>query len=378
MESKQAHIIFLMANNSSVPYFLWFAEKSMPNPRFKFSFVCLTNSEPMMIEQMKQYNCNCYWIPFSNNSRKVSMLKAIPKLYRLFKSLKPDIVHSHLFDDSVPTLIASRIAGIKLRFITKQDTTFHWFYAPKAVVLDKLNNLLATHIIAVSEECKKFILDKEKADPAKIHLIHHGIPIDKLSFATEEYKNELIKRYDLSQKIVIGTVARLIDWKGHEILLDVAQKIISEHPKIVFLFVGEGELKNKLEQIIIDKNLSQNIILTGWIEREKIPSLYSIMDIYIHAARYEPFGFVIAEAMLNGTPVLSTKTGSALDAITSKENGYLVDYDNVSQFVDGINFLLAHDRKIIGEAGRKTAKEMYNFDKMWESHISLYEKSLLN
>ena len=376
MENKQTHIVFLMANNSSVPYFLWFAEKSLSNLKLKFSFVCLNNSKPIMIEQMKQYKCDCYWIPFDNSNRKTAMIKAIPKLYRLFKSIKPDIVHSHLFDDSVPSLIASKLAGVKLRFITKQDTTFHWFYAPKAVLFDKLNNFLATHIISVSEECKKFIIEKEKADPKKIHLIHHGIPLDKLSLATEEYKNELKKRYNLENKIVIGTVARLIDWKGHKILLSVAEKIILRHPNIVFLFVGEGELRKELEQIIINKNLSKNVILTGWIEREKIPSLYSIMDIYIHAARYEPFGFVLAEAMLNAAPVLSTKTGSALDAIISTENGYLVNYDTIIEFIDGIDFLLTHDRKAIGEKGKDTAKIMYSFDKMWESHISLYKKAL--
>lgn len=378
MGNKKTHIIFLMANNSSVPYFLWFAEKAQFNNDFKFSFILLHDTEPIMIQQMKQFNCECYWIPFSNKRRKISMLKAIPKLIRLFKKISPDIVHSHLFDDSLPSLIAAKLAGIKIRFITKQDTSFHWFYAPKAVKFDKLNNFFATHLIAVSEECKQFIIDFEKANPKKIHMIHHGIPLDKLSHATEEYKEELKERYKLKDKIVIGTVARLIEWKGHRILLDVAEKIIIQYPNIVFLFTGEGELRSEIEKIIYDKKLTKNVILTGWVEREKIPSLYSIMDIYIHAAKYEPFGFVIAEAMLNAAPVLSTKTGSALDAIKTTENGYLVNYDNVNEFVVGINFLLTHDAKKIGEKGKDTAKAMYNFEKMWESHISLYSKAVSN
>ena len=207
-------------------------------------------------------------------------------------------------------------------------------------------------------------------------MIHNGVLMDKLSNSTEEIKNELRNKFDLKNKIVIGTVARFIDWKGHKILLEVAEKAIQQNPNIVFLFTGQGELRPEIERIIHEKKLSQNIILTGYIERKQIPSLYSIMDIYIHAARYEPFGFVIAEAMLNSIPVLSTKTGAAMDAIQHKENGYLVDYDDDAGFVEGIQFLLNADRKKIGEKGKATAIEMYNFEKMWERYLNLYQKAM--
>lgn len=377
MESKKTHIVFLMANNSSVPYFLWFAEKSMGNTQFKFSFIALNETLPKMVEEMKVFNCECYWIPFDNKKRKISWVLAIFKLYRLFKKIKPDIIHSHLFDDSVPSLIAAKLAGIKSRFITKQDTTFHWFYAKKGVKFDRLNNSLASHIVTVSNECKQFVLEKEKANPNKVYMVHHGIPLDKLSYATNEYKNELIDRFNLKDKIIIGTVARLIEWKGHRVLLNVAEKIVNQYPNIVFLFAGEGKLESELKDIIRTKNLQNNVILTGYIDREKIPSFYSIMDIYIHAARYEPFGFVIAEAMLNGAPILSTKTGSALDAIKHKESGYLVDYDDVDGFVEGIQFLINNNRQQIGNRGKQIAMNMYGFEKMFEGYTSLYKKSVL-
>jgi glycosyltransferase involved in cell wall biosynthesis len=376
MKSKKHHIVFLMANNGSVPYFLWFAEKAMNNSNYKFTFILLHNSKPIMIEEMKKFNCECYWIPFSNHSRKISILKAIPKLIKLFKKISPDIVHSHLFDDTLPSIIAAKIVGIKHRVVTKQDTAFHWYYAPKAVKFDKLINKLATNLIAVSEECKTFIIEKEKALPEKITMIHHGIPLDKLSHAREEFKTELIKKFNLQNKIVIGTVARLIEWKGHKLLLEVLKKLVVKYPNIVFLFTGEGELKDEIIALIKKNNLENNIILTGWIDREQIPSLYAIMDIYIHAAKYEPFGFVIAEAMLNGAPILSTKTGSALDAIQQKKNGYLVEYDDVDGFVDGVIFLINNDKREIGLRGKETATKMYSFDNMWKSYTELYKKCL--
>ncbi|HRD37734.1 MAG TPA: glycosyltransferase family 4 protein [Bacteroidia bacterium] len=377
MANKKTHIAFIIANSSNVPYFIWFAEKAKNNKEYCFSFISLHHSKPEMEEEIKSLGSAFYWIPFDHRARKSSMLKVIPKLLSLFKNIKPDIVHCHLFDDSLPSLLAAKFLGIKTRIITKQDTYFHWLYAPGIVKFDRLNNKLATHIVAVSEECKHFILEKEKAEASKVHLIHHGIRIDKLSKSEESIREELIERFNLKNKIVVGTIARLIDWKGHMLILDVAEQLIKKHPNTVFLFVGQGELKEKIEKTAEEKGISKNIILTGWIDREKIPSLFSLMDIYLHAAKYEPFGFVIAEAMLNAVPVLSTKTGAALDAIEHKENGYLVNYDSVNEFVDGFEFLLNADKVSIGEKGRLTAIKMYDFEVMWQSYINLYAKAIL-
>lgn len=372
------HVAHVIADSSSVPYFLWFAEKAKENANIKFSFILLHNKKTKMLEGVEKHGCDNYFIYFDENNRGKSIINAIPKLYKLFKKIKPDIVHSHLFDDSICAVIAAKLAGIKNRIVTKQDTAYHWVYAPKAVKYDKIINRFATHLVAVSNECKCFIIEKEKAPKEKIHLIHHGISLDKLSKATEECKEELRNKYHLKNKIVIGTVARLVEWKGHRLLLDLAELLVKKYPNIVFLFAGNGEEKvmADLEKIIREKNLQNHIIFTGWVDREKIPSLYSIMDIYIHAAKYEPFGFVIAEAMLNATPVLSTKTGSALDAIEHKKNGYLVNYDSVSEFVEGIDFLLNSNSKEIGLKGKETAIRMFDFELMYEKYLSLYKNIL--
>jgi glycosyltransferase involved in cell wall biosynthesis len=370
------HVVHIIANSSSVPYFIWFAELSKKNPQLKFSFICLHHERPQMFDEIEQFNCDCYWINFDHTKRKRGWISAIIKLIFLFKKIKPDIVNTHLFDDSVPSLMAAKLAGVRFRFITKQDTAFHWFYTPKAVALDRLNNKLATHIIAVSEECKKFILENEKADPQKVTLIHHGIKPIAATNIKKEYQQELISKFKLEGKIVIGTIARFIHWKGHEQLLQVAEKITQTHPDVIFLFTGTGELQNKIEHEIKVRRLSKNVLLTGYIDRVKIPSLFSILDIYIHAAHYEPFGFVIPEAMMNRVPVLCTRTGAAADAINHKENGYLVDYNNIQGFVEGIEYLLANNKKAIGEKAKITALQMYTLDKMWSSYLSLYQKSI--
>ena len=372
---KTIHVIHLMANNSSVPYFNWFAEASVNDKKIKFSFIAMHHEKPKMLDDMQTRGCECYWIPFDSKNRKVAMLKSIPKLYTLLKKIKPDAIHTHLFDDALPSLIAARLAGIKIRLITKQDTTFHWFYAPKGVKFDRLNNYNATHIIAITEESKKFLIEKEKADKNKITLIHHGIPIEKLTNQSEVKKQELITKYNLHNKIVIGTVARLIEWKGYKHIINAAKIVSEKHPNAIFLFVGEGKQKEELQQIIKKNKLEKNIIFTQWIERDYIPSLYGIMDIYLHAASYEPFGFVIAEAMINGTPVVSSRTGSAADAIDHLINGYLSLDNSGEELAKGIFFMLENNRKKIGEAGKIKAMSLYAFEHMYNKHLELYQSA---
>lgn len=364
-----------MANNSSIPYFTWFAEESKNHPGLKLSFIAMHNERPRMLDEMPAKGCDAYWIPFDQGSRKKSMLRAVPKLYKLFRKIKPDIIHSTLFDDTFPSLIAARLAGVKHRVATRQDTGFHWYFAPKAKIFDRIDNKLATHIVAVSNECRDFLIENEKADSSKITLIHHGIDIEELTKQSDEKKQRLRERFGLDGKTVIGTLARLIEWKGYRYIIEAAETIVKQFPDARFLFIGTGDQKSELEALVKQKQLGEHIIFTGWIDRADTPSLYGIMDVYLHAAFMEPFGFVIPEAMVNAIPVVSTSTGSARDAITHMKNGYLTSYHNSQELAQGVLFMLNHpDRKAIGEEGKKTAVKMYNSKRMWTEHYALYKK----
>ena len=220
----------------------------------------------------------------------------------MFRKIKPDVVHTHLFDDSLPGLLAARITGIKTRVITKQDTTFHWYYAPKWVKMDRFNNWNATHIHAVASENRKFILEKENAPEEKVHLVRNGFPYDLMTASKTEYIKELKNEYDLEGRIVVGTVARYIHWKGHHLIIEAAKRLVEKYPQLLFVWAGSdggSGYKSELQDSINKEGLQSNITILGWIDRHKMPSLYKCMDIYLHPALREPFGFAISEALMN-------------------------------------------------------------------------------
>jgi glycosyltransferase involved in cell wall biosynthesis len=295
------------------------------------------------------------------------------------RRLRPDVVHCNLFDDSVPGLMAAWLAGIKVRVITRQDTGFHWMHAPRWVRLDRWNTRVATHVIAISGECERFLLEREKAPPAKVHLVHNGIPPERFTLQRPEVMERLRQRFGLvGHRPVIGTVARFIAWKGYRHIVDAARLVVAKHPQARFLFCGSGPQEQHVRAWVAEAGLNDHVVFTGWVERSEMASFFGLLDVYLHAARLEPFGLVYAEAMMNAVPVVSTRTGAASDAIIDGVNGLLVEEPVASALANAVERMLGSDKQAIGQAGKTTAMRMYTFDVMWNGTMAVYRKALGN
>ncbi|MBI4945016.1 MAG: glycosyltransferase family 4 protein [Bacteroidetes bacterium] len=370
------HVALTMANNSSTPYFNRFAERIHQYPEYKFSFVCLYPEEPEMIEDMKRRNCDCYWIRFDENKKKNDYATSLIHLFRLFKKIHPDIVHTHLFDDSLPGLAAARLAGIKCRIISKLDSGYHYHYNPKWVSLDKLNNWNATHILSVSEENRKFIIDKEGVQSDKITLIHQGIPFDEVTNYAPSIKDKLINKYNIQGKKVILVVARYLELKGYRNIIEAAHILINYNNRkdLIFLCFGWGNWEKEFNPLVKNRKLEQYFSFNNSIDREELNCIYNIADMFIHASLYEPFGFVIAEAMVNGLPVVATRTGAAADVIEHKINGYLVKPNDSQGIAEGIRYVLDNNTDVMQKNAKETARSNFSIEAMLKKHLELYEK----
>ncbi|HRF78802.1 MAG TPA: glycosyltransferase family 4 protein [Flavobacteriales bacterium] len=176
--------------------------------------------------------------------------------------------------------------------------------------------------------------------------------------------------------LVFGNVARYVAWKGHEHVIEAAAMILNEHTNARFLLCGQGALRPSMEALARELGVSHRISFIDRIEPQEMASFYGLLDCYLHAATLEPFGLVYAEAMMNGIPVVSTRTGAAQDAITDGVNGILVDEASGRALAEGVFRLLKSDRKALGAAGRRTAMDMYTFERMWSGTNSLYQLAL--
>ena len=365
----------IIANSPSPSYFKWFAELNSKSKEFKLTYVFLLTENTAMTEAYKSNGVNVYWFYFNYAiSKPLQFIRLTRQLFLLFLKLKPDVVHTNLFDDSLPALLAARLAGVKKRVMTKQDTGYHILYHPKYIKLDKFNNANATHIIPTSTETKELIMTYEKPDVSKVRIISHGMSEEGITKSTPEQVNEFKTKYNLENKIVIGSVSRYIELKGYRYIIAAAQLAVKKYPNLHFLFIGTGQQEEELRNLIILNKLENNITLTGRIDFNLIPAAYKSMDIFIHASEVEAFGFVFAEAMFNKVPVISTKVGAVRDALTHKENAYITKFKNPEDIAAGIDFMMQNDRIKIAEKAYAICKERFSIETMWDNYRNIYNQ----
>ena len=363
-----------MANSSSSPYFTRFAKRANEAPDLEFTFVALFPEKPKMVDELQELGCRCEWVQYDGGRRKSESLRAAFRLFRLFRERRPDIVHTHLFDDSLPGLLAARLAGVKTRIITKLDAGFHYLYAPRYIALDRFNNWNATTIVTVSGENRRFVLEMEDADSRKITLIHQGVPPQEVTSRSPRIRAELLRRFALEGRKLVLVVARFVDMKGYPEIISAAAVVTRQHPDVKFVCVGSGGDMERVSRDISRAGLQEFITLSDEISREELNDLFGLASVYLHAAISEPFGYTIAEAMLNEVPVVSTAVGAAKDSIRHAANGYLVEPQDADGLAAGICFMLANDTKAIVALARQTAERMFTMDAMWYGHTDLYRK----
>ena len=375
MTKERIHVLHTFANNDGVPYMTWFMERARQQGDLHFTIVLLYPTRPAMLDEIKSFGFDGIWIPFDDRRRKLGMLKALPRLWWIMMWLRPRTVHCHLFDDTLPGIIAAWAAGIKNRLVSRQDTGFHLNYAPQWVFMDRFIARLATHIATISHSARQLILEKEGAPPQKVRMIHNGIPPDRYIQMDPETQALLRDRFQLQGAYpIIGTVARFIEWKGYRHIVNAAQLITKDHPKARFLFCGSGPQMDTVRSWVEQAGLQDHVIFTGWVDRKEMPSLYRLMNIYLHAADHEPFGLVYVEAMMSGVPVVSTPTGAVLDAIHDPTAGILVSERSGKALAKGVEQALRSGPERIGERGRAIALQMFTFDHMWAGYSAIYHE----
>ena len=337
---------------------------------FDVSVCCITRGGEIAYE-LNEKGIKVNILGISNYRNPLNILK----LALLLRKAKPDIVHTHGYFASVIGRIAAKIAGI-LVLINHVHSTY-WDYRKRHILMEIFLSLFTHKIICCSKAVEDFVRDYERIKPAKTVVIYNGVDEDR--FTT--YKNTSSIKAQLgidSGDSVVGTVSSLTPHKGHKYLFQAAPRILDVFPTTRFLIVGDGILREKLEEQIKNLNLASYVIFAG--TRKNIPDFLSIMEIFVlPSCSREGLGISIIEAMAAEKPVVATDIGGIPEVVKNGETGFLVPPQNPEALAHAIIELLRNPRKAktIGKQGRIRFKEKFTNKRMLSEVENLY-KSLID
>lgn len=310
---------------------------------------------------------------------KHDMPRAIARIARALMRIKPDIVHTHLFEAGLAGMSAARLTGIKRRIHTRHDATIHHDYHPGAVKYDKMINRMSTDIIAITENVKKILTGMENVSPDKIRIIHHGFDIGDFSQASADVKIEMCEKYFNTAKPfpVIGVVSRLIEWKGIQYIIPAFKELRKEQSNAhLILANATGPYADHIHKMLEELPTGSYTLVKF---EKSIAALYSLFDIFVHVPvdeKSEAFGQVYIEAMSAGIPSIITKSGIACDYAESGNNCLIVPYKNSAAILEAMKKLLSDDslRNKIAEHGKEVVLRDFTMEKMIAQLESMYNE----
>lgn len=300
------------------------------------------------------------------------------RLKQILTDLKPDIVHTHSSKAGILGRWAAdavRIPGIVhtihgLAFTASTSRVVNHVYR----MLERQAAPLTHKIVCVADSMRDQSLAAGVGLPDQYVTVYSGM--ETRPFLEPDVPPEIMRdRLGIApEDVVIGTVARLFHLKGHDDLLDIASRLVSAHPEVRFLWVGDGVLRDHFQARMDQMGLRSRFVITGMVPPERVPSLVGAMDILVHPSRREGLARALPQGHLAAKPVVTYDIDGAKEAVDHGVNGFLVPPFDQEELLQRLLDLLDDPnlRTTMGLAGREHALARFDVRVMVEELEKVY------
>ncbi len=297
------------------------------------------------------------------------------RLTRALRRIQPDIVHTHLLHADLYGLTACRRAGVPHAISTRHnDDAFRHYRFIKWANGAAMGR--AERVIAISHALERFVREVEGIAPDKVLTVHYGL---ELPSPPPDARQQARRRLGCTDDgMLVGLFGRLVRQKGVDVLLEAFPAVCERHPDTRLVVVGEGSLRDDLEQQAARLGLDDRVTFTGWIENGR--ALMPACDLIVVPSRWEGFGLVTLEAMGYSLPIVASRTSALPEIVQHDETGLLVPPEDPPALASAINSMLSNPKRAraFGKAGYRRLGKDFTIDKMVEATLKVYADVLAN
>lgn len=294
-------------------------------------------------------------------------LKDIPKKYNI------NIIHSHQYNANYLTVM---IKYLKLwKKIPVVMTCHGWientFKLKVMTFFDFCSYFFCKSLIVVSKDSEQRIKRNIFFKSKIIEYIPNGV-----NTTTKLFNKDILKmKYNLPKdKIIVSYVGRLSSEKRVDIFIEIAKSICERSSKAVFIIVGNGLEKKKLEEKVEVYKLGKAVLFLGYVKQ--IEEIHFISDIIMLTSDSEGTPRAILEAMSYQTVPICTNVGGLKEIIINDNNGLLVEKQNIKDLTTFLMSLIENDSKRmkLSKKARDTVNTKFNIEGITTQINRLYEK----
>ena len=277
---------------------------------------------------------------FRRGFRPFTIMRDVLALRRMHREMPIDILHLHT---SVDTWIAALAFGFSKRppyplivrtrhsdHVSKGDMIHRWLYRHTIDHVVLSSDSLRTPLAA--------LFRTGALTDARVSVIHSSIDVAR--FDPETVSGHSIREeLGLDDRICIGLIGRVSSEKGHDLLVRVLPEIVNVEPRVMCVFVGEGDQEAHLREQTGRLNLQQHVYFTGF--RSDIPEIVAAMDLLVvPSTRVESSPAVVKEAMAMRKPVVAADVGGVGEIISHGEDGLVIPPHDAVALRDAVLQLL--------------------------------------
>ena len=290
---------------------------------------------------------------------------------REMERLKIQHIHVHFaWSASSIALIAHHLLGIPFSISLHSKE----IYSDRLLLSDKVHD--SRFVVTISEYNKRFLNELFPEDDLddKIHIVHCGVDPNIFNASPKPQRKD-------TEFTIVG-VAQLVPRKGFHVLIEACHHLASRETPFICHIFGEGEERSRLEALIEQYNLDEQVLMPGRIHQEDLRRFLIQADVFALPCIRDKSGdqdgipVVLMEAMAMELPVVSTRISGIPELIEHGRNGLLAEPGDASAIADALQ-LLKNDPELrlqLGKAGRETVIEEFNIHQTSEQMAMLFAK----
>lgn len=269
--------------------------------------------------------------------RPLQDLRAFVQLYRLMRSYRPHVVHTHAAKAGLLGRLAARLAGVPVVVHTYHGHVLRGYFGPAKTEafrqLERLLGRVSDALIAVSPGVKQDLVELRVADEGRLRVVALGLELEGLAGPLP--RGGLRSGWGIpAEAPLVGMVGRLVAIKDVPTFLHAASKVRQTRPAARFALVGDGEERVLLEDLCARLGMAEVVTFHGW--RRDMQSVYGDLDVVVNSSRNEGTPVALIEALAAGRPVVATRVGGTPDLLRGGEFGRLVSAGDAQGLAEAI------------------------------------------